>query len=573
MNPLLRITFIVAVVQSSCCIPCQSQNRQPQQARPNIVLIIADDIRYDSFNQTGGPSFFDAASIKRISDEGATFDNFYCVYSLCIPARATIFTGLYPHLNHAYDNSSNITPHLNTIATVLDSFGYHCAEVGKYHFSTAPQKGYEYWLATAGNITYTDPLMNYNGTFKQIFGNLTDIVIDTSSKVLNKIDTPFFISIEHLAPHREVKVQSQYVDLYSADPMPIPPDFYQFSKWYPSFLYDNASKMYTDSDVLSKDLEKYFEGLQGVEQNVDSVFAILQKRGLLSNTMIIFTGDNGVTYGDHQLKGKTLPYEPSMQLPLFIRYPKWFPNGNVHYNRSQFFSLETDIMPSILDAAKVSLVGFNLQGFSLKKLTAGTLHRDKFMFEKIKLDTIGGGSNPEDELTPSFRTLRTLHFNYSRYQCDHITEEYFDLDADSLETTNLIKEPAYAAKIAAARISLDSMQTVLLDTLALSVDTVHRHCNLLKGNKVTFIAGDTLVFSFRQNPVHDVAEVNILSREGDNLLLSVYNEMGGLMLRKKIAASGGFVITDIDVKDFAQGMYYVEVQQGKLVTLHTLEKE
>ncbi len=570
-STLLFLSFTLCITFFPELSHCQ--DRGPGSPRPNIILIIADDVRYNTFPQTGGPAFFDAPSIKRISDEGATFDNFYCVYSLCIPARASIFTGLYPHLNHAYDNTSNINPQSATIATVLDSFGYHCGEIGKYHFSVLPQKGYEYWLATAGNITYTDPLMNYDGLFEQITGNITDIITDSSSRLLNDIDTPFFISIEHLAPHREVTVQDQYDGIYEGDTMPITPVFYPFTKWYPSFLYDTPDKLYNDTASLVDDLTKYFEGLKGVDDNVDSIFTILTKRGLLDNTMIIFTGDNGVTYGDHLMKGKSVPYEPSMQLPLFIRYPKWFPVGNVHYNKSQFFSLGTDLMPTIIDAAKISLNQFTLQGFSLRKLTLGGVDRDRFMFEKIKVDTIGGGVNSEDEITPSFRTLRTLHYKYTNYQCDHSVEEYFDLDTDSLETQNLIHNPAYQNAIALARISLDSMDEVLIDTLHNSVDTVHRNCHLIKANRAIIIPNDTIILRLSPNPATDLLNVNVLSRPGDDLQIRIINELGEIMYHKSLPASGGMLLQSLDMEGIPQGIYFVQVQQGSLSTMQTMLRE
>ncbi|MEO5674762.1 MAG: sulfatase-like hydrolase/transferase [Chitinophagales bacterium] len=570
---LQRVFFSACILLLSNISVSNSQDRGPDDPRPNIVMIIADDVRYDSFNQTGGPAFFDAPAIKRISDEGATFDNFYCVYSLCIPARASIFTGLYPHLNHAYDNTSAINPHAVTIATVLDSFGYHCGVIGKYHLAAPPQKGYQYWLATAGDITYNDPLMNYNGTFKQIFGNITDIISDSSARLISEIDTPFFVCIEHLAPHRQVKVQDQYEGIYDGETMPVPSTFYPFTKFYPSFLYDAPDKMYTDTADLSEDYVKYFEGLKGIDANVDSIFAILTSRGILENTMIIFTGDNGATYGDHQLKGKSVPYEPSMQLPLFIRYPKWFPQGDIRYSRSQFFSIGTDIMPSILDAALVNLSSFTFQGFSLKKLTSGSVMRDKFMFEKIKADTLSGGGGPEDEVTPSFRTIRTLHYKYTNYQCDHEVEEYFDLDIDSLETTNLIHNPDYHAAILAAQATLDSMDAVLLDTLLTTVDTIHRPCRLTKINRSIIIPSDTIVLKLSPNPAPDILTLNILSRSGENLAVTIFNELGEIVFRKSFAASGGLLLTDLNVKDLNPGIYFIRVQQGDLFTMQTLLRE
>lgn len=546
-----------------------------QTSRTNVVLIIGDDLRYNSFAQTGGPSWFSTPGIDQLANEGATFDNYYCVYSLCIPARASIITGVYPHLNGAYDNTHGPYKKYATIARILDSVGYHNGYIGKYHIEYVPQVGFEFWFGTtAEGLEYTDPTMNYMGNQSVFIGNTTDMISDTAVAYLARVDTPFFVGIGHIAPHRPVTPQLQYLDYYANEAMPIPPNFSEFTKWYPSFLFDTPDKLYIDTPSLTTDLELYFEGLKGVDDNIVGIINVLNSRNLLDKTMIIFLGDNGALYGDHTLKGKGLPYEPSMQLPLFIRYPKWFPAGK-HYSDTAFITTSIDIAPTIVDVSKQNPADFLFQGYSLKKLTNGSLKRDKFMFEKIKLAQIDSANNDEDDVTPSLRTLRTAHYKFNRYSCDHQVEEYFDLDNDPLELTNLLYHPDYQLQVAAARISLDSMQDVLADTLQTSIDTVHRHCHLFKGNaKLIFHhgAGDTIIIILKENPIMDELGVSINTGSDEQMVVSLYNQLGAVVYKRVVQSMIGISDLTIDAEELPQGMYFLQVIQGKNSEVRTVLK-
>ena len=164
LNRIKKAAVILAVF--SALLP-GDLSAQSNSARPNIVMIIADDTRYDSFQPNGGPTWFNTPAINRIAEEGATFDNYFCVYSLCIPSRSSIMTGLYPHSNGAYDNFNGYFANLPTIATILDSAGYHTAMIGKYHVYKSQQPGWDYWMAKIGETDYVDPQFNVNGVIKK----------------------------------------------------------------------------------------------------------------------------------------------------------------------------------------------------------------------------------------------------------------------------------------------------------------------------------------------------------------------------------------------------------------------
>ena len=537
-----------------------------QSPRPNIMLVIGDDMRFDTYGPTGGPTWFSCASINRVANEGANFENYFCVYSLCIPSRSSIMTGLYPHSNGAYDNISTYNSSLPTIASILHGAGYHTAMIGKFHAYYSPQPGWDYWLSKYGETDYTDPKFNYNGTTKIIYGHTTAIINDSSEAVLAAIDTPFFMNIGHLVAHKNIVPEPQYDGIYHNKAMPIPSDFYKYPKDYPSFLYERG--YYLAQVQLNDDYEKYFEGVRSIDDNMDSIFSILQSRGLLGNTLIIFTSDNGSMYGEHLLAGKGVAYDPSIRQPMFIRYPAWFSPGTEIANS---IGLHVDLAPTILEAAGIDATPYHFQGISLHKQATGELNRNLMLYENIKLYADEGN---DDVPTPSIRSVRDFNYKYISYQCQSVTEEFFDLTTDPMENTNLIHDPSYAVLIDQYRNKLDSMRAALSDTL--SIDTLEKSCYLKTSKK--FNAGDLGhtgdIFHLRvsPNPVQDEFFAEFFSGESGNVRIQVYNNLGQVMYDVQSNVQAGLNEVPLNGQAWPPGLYYLRVQSGDKVVSESMAK-
>ncbi|MEO6167511.1 MAG: sulfatase-like hydrolase/transferase, partial [Chitinophagales bacterium] len=531
-------------------------------------MIIADDLRYDAFTITGGPSFLNTPSINKIANQGARFDNFYCVYPLCVPARATLMTGLYPHSHGAVDNCTYIKPSIKTLAQILDSAGYHTGMIGKYHIATKKQPGWDYWFATARKIDYEDPTFFFNNTEQLKNGHVENIIFDTTHKFLSQVDTPFFLTVGHPSPHRPVVPLPQYDGIYEDEEMPIPDNFYQFSAWYPSFLYEDSDKIYDKAKPLEKDFKNYFAGILAVEDNVKDIFSILQNRNLLNNTMIIFISDNGANYGEHQLKGKGKAYEPSIHLPLFIRYPAWYPPNTVV--DGDFFCLNIDIMPTILDAVKINPNKYHPQGASLKKVASGQVPRDAFLFENIKLSN-GTCEAIEESDRPSMRGVITKDYKYIKCQCDHLTEELYDLNADPLETTNVVFKAAYQGVLQDMRDELAVLKVQYFDTL--KKDKKIAECHLIKSNPGLLnavILGDTLPLKMSPNPATET--VSLFGDFNTSTSITITNLLGEIMYHATVAPDIALKSEDINLTDFPPGLYFVVIRQEGNMEVKTLLK-
>jgi arylsulfatase A-like enzyme len=537
-----------------------SAHAQQSGSRPNIVLIIGDDMRYDTYGPTGAPAWFSSPSINRVAEEGANFVNYFCVYSLCIPSRSSIMTGLYPHNNGAYDNTAQYNSSLPTIATILDDAGYHTAMVGKFHVFYTPQPGWDYWFSKYGETDYSDPKFNYNGQSKTIPGHTATIINDSATAVLSTIDTPFLVNIGHMIAHKTIVPEPQYEGMYAQESMPMPSNFYKYQKDYPSFLYDRG--FYLFEEQLEEDYEEYFEGLMSIEENLQDVFSILEARGILENTMIIFTSDNGSLYGEHLLAGKGVPYEPSIRQPLFIRYPAWFSPGT---EVTASIGLHVDLASTICEAAGIDDQPYHFQGISLHDQATGEEIRNLMLFENIKLYPDEG----DDDLpTPSIRSVRDFQYKYNRYQCSTQTEEFFDLMNDPQENTNLIRDTSYLPLIEQYRFKLDSLRMALGDTLA--ADTLTKDCFLKGAKKIRDVTlqhtGDSIIFHFRlfPNPVQDEDEILLLADAGGGSEILVFNNLGQLVLSRNLTLESGMNDSGIDAGQLPQGVYYVRVScEGK----------
>ena len=123
--------------------------------RPNILVILTDDHRYDALGFMGHP-FLKTPHMDRLAAEGVHFQNAYVTTSLCSPSRASILTGLYAHNHRVVDNYNPVNKSLTFFPELLQGSGYQTAFIGKWHMgdSEEQQRGFDYWLSFKGQGVY-----------------------------------------------------------------------------------------------------------------------------------------------------------------------------------------------------------------------------------------------------------------------------------------------------------------------------------------------------------------------------------------------------------------------------------
>ncbi|MEO5673156.1 MAG: sulfatase-like hydrolase/transferase, partial [Chitinophagales bacterium] len=269
----------------------------------NVLLVIVDDARFDSYSTNGGPSFFNDTNISRIADEGVNFELSFPSQSQCSPSRGSIITGVYPHRhgvlnNPNFDESDTIT--LPTLPEILHNQGYYCGLIGKYHISPWPQPGYDFWMENHMGV-YIDGKYNINGIENIISGHQTDVLTDSAMGFFKKVPagTPFFLWLGYRAPHTPYVSRPRDEGLYDGYTMPYPAYPNKYTINYPGFLY--SCKNAPDSARIAENWRGYFELLQGVESDLGKLYHFMDSMGIMDSTLIIFMSDNGYIMGEHHL--------------------------------------------------------------------------------------------------------------------------------------------------------------------------------------------------------------------------------------------------------------------------------
>src|SRR6058998_1499510 len=156
-------------------------------ARPNIIFILVDDLRWVALGCMGHP-FVKTPNIDRIAKEGALFRNFFVSIPLCSPSRGSFLTGQYPHTHGVIDNAdhSALSHKLITFPRLLHDAGYETAFIGKWHMGLddSPRPGFDRWVGFKGQGVYNDPVLNIDGKVEKTPGYITDILNEQAIRFL-----------------------------------------------------------------------------------------------------------------------------------------------------------------------------------------------------------------------------------------------------------------------------------------------------------------------------------------------------------------------------------------------------
>ena len=215
------LIFILGAVcwQTSCKSVTSTQ-------RPNIILIMSDDHAKNAISCYNN-RLLETPNIDRLANEGIRFDNAFVVNALCAPSRATMLTGKYSHTNGLRDNRDVFNPEQMTFPKRLQKAGYYTAVAGKWHLKSRPQ-GFDDWKILPGQGDYYNPLVIDDKDTLQITGYVTDIITNMAIDFLEKRDKnkPFCLLVLHKAPHRNWMPDTEHLNLFNDDDLPLPDSFF-----------------------------------------------------------------------------------------------------------------------------------------------------------------------------------------------------------------------------------------------------------------------------------------------------------------------------------------------------------
>ncbi len=441
----------------------QAAADSPRSGRPNIILILADDHRYDAAGFMGHP-YLETPNLDRMSRAGVVFENAFVTTSLCSPSRASILTGRYAHRHGVIDNYTPVPPGFPSFPEALRKAGYRTAFIGKWHMgdTDAPQPGFDHWVSFKGQGTYwpdgrgTNRVVpqtsadgfNVNGRRVPQQGYITDELTDYALDWLGHLegDAPYFLYLAHKAVHSDFVPADRHRGRYAGRSIALPATYANTPVNYddkPMWLKNQRNSRHgvdyafnlNDFDLQAYH-RRYCETLLAVDESLGRIFQHLEDRGMLGSTLIVYMGDNGYQFGEHGLIDKRTAYEASMRIPLLAHWPGGLPPGT----RVKPMVANIDIAPSLLSAAGVAPpAGIDGRDFLPLARGAKVPWRDALLYEYF-----WEWNYP---YTPTLHAIRTERFKYIRPHGLWDVSELYDLQSDPGEVTNLISRPEYQATV------------------------------------------------------------------------------------------------------------------------------
>jgi arylsulfatase A-like enzyme len=468
-----RTLVALAVVLTIAAGGCRriAQNERP--VRPNVLFILLDDLRWNALGYAGHPHVR-TPQIDRIANEGVTFKNAFCTTSLCSPSRASLLSGVYAHQHGVTNNFTDFPTGLQSFPRALQQAGYTTAYVGKYHMgenNDEPRPGYDYFVTHKGQGKYFDTEFNVNGERREAKpGYYTTVITDIALEWLKRDHggKPWLLMIGHKAPHSFYTPEPKYEHVFDDVRVAYPQSAFELSDnpiwtherlrtWHGIYgpLFDWRKKFPDDRPDAVKDFENmvhaYWGTILSVDDSVGRVRAWLEQSGQLENTIIVFVGDNGLLEGEHGMVDKRTMHEPSIRIPMAVRYPRLAAGPKVIEEQV----LTVDMAPSLMELTGAPPLD-DVDGRSWVTLVRSgdpgwrTSWFYYYNYEK------------EFPYTPNVRGIRTAQWKYIRYPHgdggpDRHMAELYDLQKDPEERSNLIGTPTAAPVVESLRVELSQL--------------------------------------------------------------------------------------------------------------------
>lgn len=418
------------------------------ETRPNLVFFLGEGVRWDE-SSLAGNTVLRTPNVDRIGREGVVFKNAFVTNALCLPTRATILSGMYSHTTGAVDNQHSKVPDSFPIVTdLIRDAGYEIAFIGKSHVEGALTDRYwDYYFGFRGQADYLNPVITegVKGKFsepRKYAEYVDDLLTKKAVAWLQQPHAkPFCLFLWFYAPHAPFDRPLRMVNDYNGVPIPKPASFDEYLAGYPGKpkgVIDALNKIgeqFVTSDQprsLEELVKDHYCGVRSNDEDIGQVFAVLEQKGVMNQTAILWSSDHGFFLGEHRFYDKRLMYEPSIRVPLMMRYPRRIKAGTV----SDKMALDLDIPPTLLDLAKVPIPSA-FQGKSLMPLleSANVEWRKDWLYEYYEY--------PAYENIPPCRGVRTERYKYIEYFTQNAYELY-DLETDPDEMHNLYGDSKYA---------------------------------------------------------------------------------------------------------------------------------
>lgn len=407
---------------------------------PNVLFILTDDQRADTIGALGN-SVIRTPTLDRLARSGLAFRNAYIlggnVPAVCRPSRNMLLSG-----RTFFRWGETAPPEGPNFPTAMKRAGYETYHHGK-RGNTAPRIH-----ALFDHSRYVQDMQD------RTCGEPGKEIVDRAIRFLGERDSgrPFFMYLALANPHDPRVAAPKYMDLYRRDAIPLP------ANYLPLHPFDNGEMTVRDekleawprtADAVRRQLHDYYATITAMDGHLGRLVDALRERGEWSDTLVIFSSDNGLAIGSHGLMGKQSVYEHSVKVPLVIAGP------GVRHGQTDAFVYLHDLLPTVCELVGAA-VPEGLDGRSFAAVIRGP--DDAF----------------RDAIFTAYRdvqrAVRVGPWKLIRYPQINRTQ-LFNLDDDPAESHDLAADPGQAERIAAMLARLRAWQAEQGDSQPLSVDT------------------------------------------------------------------------------------------------------
>ena len=392
-----------------------------KQKHPNLLFIFADQMRAQAMGCMGHPTVR-TPNLDAMARNGMLFENAVSNCPVCTPYRASLLSGRYPLSTGMFMNDLRMPTDIPTFGTLFRDAGYHSGYIGKWHLDGPTRGGFtppgprrqgfdDFWAVANCNHNYMKAYL-YRETSEPIWlkGYEADVHTDLALEFLEGAPAgqPFCLFVSWAPPHNPYNLMPDEYRVYSADDVQPRPNC---------------------PEPPLEDLAGYYAHITALDRDLGRIMTTLEQRGLLDETVVVFTSDHGDMLGSHRQQRKQRPWDESVLVPMLVQQPGRIPAGQ----RSRAMVNTQDFMPTLLTLCGLDIPG-GVEGSDLSRVWTGRTKRgpnSAFLADYVSFS--------EARDLPEWRGVRTDRYSF----ISTIDGPWmlFDNQKDPYQLRNILHEP------------------------------------------------------------------------------------------------------------------------------------
>lgn len=458
--PLLGL---LALAHMSLSSPITAADDAAAERPLNVLVLYADDWRYDTLGVAGNP-IVQTPNLDRLASRSMRFTENCVTTSICGISRACLFTGQTMSRHGCFGFTPFKTSWAETYPGILRENGYFVGHVGKWHNGKFPAENFDFGTSYYGRHWYKEP-----------DGSKIHVTQKNENDALRFLETrpndkPFCLTVAFFATHAEDShpdqflPQPQSMSLYNDVEIPVPANATQESfDRLPDFVGNEKNEgrnrwhwRFDTPEKYQRMMKNYYRLATEVDATCGRILEQLEAQGVLDNTLVIFTTDNGYYHAEHGLADKWYPHQESIRVPLIVCDPRM--SADLRGKTNDDFTLSIDLAPTILTAVGAD-VPPRMQGRDMSPLylngdtdaDADDVNwRDEFFYEHPTIRN--------KNFIPYSEALVRKDWKYFYWpEFDH--EQLFDMVNDPREENDLVADPNHREKLVEMRTRFNELKS------------------------------------------------------------------------------------------------------------------